>query len=77
MVKLVEGTSLTAAAGAIGIAYETARFHLKNIYKKVGVNTQAALTRLFITDYYGASDWVGPRRGEELARRVPEPVLPV
>lgn len=75
VVKLVEGSSLAAAATALGIAYETARFHLKNIYKKVGVNTQAALTRLFITDYYGASDWIGPRRGEELARRVPEPVL--
>ncbi|MCC6735574.1 MAG: hypothetical protein IT534_05540 [Bauldia sp.] len=73
VVKLVEGSTLGAAAAAIGIAYETSRFHLKNIYRKVGVNTQAALTRLFITDYYGASDWLGPRRATERSSRLVEP----
>lgn len=72
VVKLVEGSTLADAATAIGIAYETSRFHLKNIYRKVGVNTQAALTRLFITDYYGASEWLG-RRSDERPRRFGEP----
>jgi len=74
VVKLVEGSSLGAAAASIGIAYETSRFHLKNIYRKVGVNTQAALTRLFITDYYCSSEWLGPRRNDERPRRNPDPV---
>lgn len=73
VVKLVEGSSLGAAATSIGIAYETSRFHLKNIYRKVGVNTQAALTCLFITDYYCSSEWLGPRRNDERPRRNPEP----
>ncbi|MCW5714219.1 MAG: helix-turn-helix transcriptional regulator [Bauldia sp.] len=75
VVRLVEGSSLGAAAAAIGIAYETSRFHLKNIYRKVGVNNQAALTRLFITDYYCSSEWLGPRRTDERPRRSGEPAL--
>ncbi|MGV8839419.1 MAG: helix-turn-helix transcriptional regulator [Bauldia sp.] len=73
VVKLVEGSTLGDAAAAIGIAYETSRFHLKNVYRKVGVNTQAALTRLFITDYYGASEWLGARRGDDRPRRIGAP----
>jgi DNA-binding CsgD family transcriptional regulator len=47
---MMEGARLVAAAKQIKISHETARFHLKNIYSKLGVHSQAGLVRRLITD---------------------------
>ena len=39
------GLSLREAAETNDVSYETARSHLKNIYSKLGVNSQVALLR--------------------------------
>jgi len=46
--ELARGSSLDAAAGARGIARNTARAHLRAIYAKTGVGRQAELVRLVL-----------------------------
>jgi DNA-binding CsgD family transcriptional regulator len=43
---LVEGCELAAAARQMSMATQTARFHLKSIFRKTGVGRQAELVRL-------------------------------
>ncbi|PKA40922.1 helix-turn-helix transcriptional regulator [Rhizobium sullae] len=43
--SIAAGLSPREAARLHGISYETARTHLKNIYSKLGVNSQVALVR--------------------------------
>lgn len=43
---ICEGCELTAAAGQMKMTVETARFHLKAIFRKTGVSRQAELVRL-------------------------------
>ncbi|EJZ22633.1 helix-turn-helix transcriptional regulator [Rhizobium sp. Pop5] len=42
---IADGLSLREAATTHDVSYETARSHLKNIYSKLGVNSQVALVR--------------------------------
>ena len=46
---LAEGGHLKTAAGQLGITFETARTHLKRIFSKTAVATQADLVRLLLT----------------------------
>ena len=43
--SLFHGQSLPEAADSIGVSINTARTHLKSVFKKVGVNSQATLLR--------------------------------
>lgn len=45
---LGQGLSLREAAGINGVTYETARWHLKNIFQKTGTARQADLVRLML-----------------------------
>jgi DNA-binding CsgD family transcriptional regulator/PAS domain-containing protein len=45
---LASGTELAAAAGQLRMTVETARFHLKSIFRKTGVNRQTDLARLVL-----------------------------
>jgi DNA-binding CsgD family transcriptional regulator len=53
---MMEGARLVYAAKQLNITHETARFHLKNIYSKLGVHSQSGLVRRLITDEQGATD---------------------
>lgn len=61
-IALEEHSSLPVAARVTGTAYETARWHLKAMYQKAGVNSQPALIRLLLTDL-AASVAAQPARG--------------
>ena len=58
---LVAGETLRSAEAKLGITYETARTHLKNIFNKTGTSRQAelvivivtAVPRLRLTEPYG------------------------
>lgn len=43
---LAEGFELNAVAGKMTMTIETARFHLKSVFRKTGVSRQAELMRL-------------------------------
>jgi len=44
--RLLAGQSLSAAAGPLGITYETARSRLKSIFRKTGTHRQGELVAL-------------------------------
>ncbi len=46
---LLAGRSVREAAEAMGVAEDTARFHLKTIFRITGTGTQAALLRLMMS----------------------------
>ena len=46
---ILDGDSLTHAAGRLGISINTARTHLSRIYGKTGVNSQTALVRTLLS----------------------------
>ena len=48
--RLLAGDSLRDAADVAGIAYETARWHLKALFQKTGTNRQAALVARLMRD---------------------------
>src|SRR5262249_45043697 len=45
-VQLARGASLAQAAAALGVALETARWHLKEIFERTNTHRQADLVRL-------------------------------
>ena len=45
--QILSGASMTDAEAALGITANTARTHLKSIYRKTGAHSQADLVRLF------------------------------
>ena len=47
--KLLTGFSLREAAEALSMTEDTARFHLKNIFRSVSVPNQASLMRLMLS----------------------------
>ena len=47
--NLISGLTLRQSADKNHVKYETARTHLKNIFQKTGVNSQAKLIKLLIT----------------------------
>ena len=52
---LVDGLTLTAAAGALGVSRNTARAQLSSIFTKTGVNRQNQLVKL-VSDAF-ATHW--------------------
>ena len=47
--QLVAGETLRSAGVKLGISYETARTHLKNIFSKTGTRRQAELVVVLVT----------------------------
>ncbi|MGB8259545.1 MAG: helix-turn-helix transcriptional regulator, partial [Terracidiphilus sp.] len=45
---LAQGSDLACAATQLSISVETARFHLKQVFRKTGTNRQSELVRLIL-----------------------------
>jgi DNA-binding CsgD family transcriptional regulator/PAS domain-containing protein len=53
---IVEGRGLTDAALALGVSPNTAKYHLKSVFGKVGVTRQAQLVRRVLADVGGLAE---------------------
>ena len=54
--QVVDGRNLTEAADVLGISPNTAKYHLKAVYDKVGVSRQAQLVRRVLADVGGLAE---------------------
>jgi len=50
-VRIAQGASLAEASAALGIAVETARWHLKEIFERTDTHRQADLVRLLVQNF--------------------------
>ena len=55
-VLLLQGMEIKQAAAALGVKYDTANFHIKNLYKKLGISRRAELFARFGADGAGRHD---------------------
>lgn len=53
---IVDGHGIAAAAAALGISPNTAKFHLKTIFGKIGISRQAQLVRRVLADVGGLAE---------------------
>ena len=54
-IRLADGGSLKEAGDALGIAKETARFHLKAVFQKTETSRQSELVRLLVSGIAGSA----------------------
>ena len=54
--RIAQGASLAEASAALGIARETARWHLKEIFERTDTHRQADLVRLLVQNFASACD---------------------
>ena len=54
--QVVDGRNLREAAGVLGVSPNTAKYHLKAVFEKVGVSRQAQLVRRVLADVGGLAE---------------------
>ena len=71
--RLVAGETLRSAAVKLGIGYETARTHLKNIFDKTGTCRQAELVGFIFTALPGSVRLGSKEQISGLNEQIPGP----
>jgi DNA-binding CsgD family transcriptional regulator len=53
---MVRGSDMASAARTLGVSGNTAKYHLKSVFGKVGVTRQAQLVRRILADVGGLAE---------------------
>lgn len=68
MSLVIKGEGVASAGRTLGISQNTAKFHLKAVFDKVGVSTQAQLVRRALADVGGLAEPNDVRRTDQAER---------